>query len=118
MKIVFPPLKYPERHGGPGYKRRVEFYRNYVPLIVARRLARSYIITPGSKGYQSRLIAYLKGEWEESLRFRMKYERETRMQAVRGLWEEWYKRYSAGAYEAVYDQREFLHDWLTDILSP
>lgn len=124
MKIVFPPLKYPERHGGPGYRRRVAFYRNYVPTTIAQRLARRYPITPSSKGYQRKLIVFFrgekgrKGEWEKDLEDRMRFEKETREQAIKGLWLQWYKRYQERAYAVIYEQKEFLHDWLTDILSP
>jgi len=124
MKIEFPPLKEPEKHGGPGYKRRVAFYSNYLPIMVARRLARRFSITPGSKGYQSKLMVFLKGEkgkkgeWEKALAFRMEHEKESRKKAKVGLWTQWYKRYLARSYEGIYDQKDFLHDWLTDVLSP
>jgi len=106
--------------GGPGYKRRVAFYRNYLPMAVARRLARRFTITPGSAGYKGSLIDKLKVEWNEHIVKRMRFEKETREQAIRGVWEKYYKIFHlsniSATGEVEYSQKQFMHDWLGDVL--
>lgn len=115
----FPSMEDVDRRvlAGPGRKARFAFYRQYVPIPVARRLALSFAITPGAKRYKANLIKYLKSdEWLGAIKLRMRYDHESREVAIVNLWSLRMKAYEK--FGQVKSANEYLGDWLFEVLSP
>lgn len=108
---------HPKTYAGTGHKRRVTFYRHYVPVSVARRLARRFNISRGARRYSDKLMDYLTGDWNEDIELLMERKGVSREEAVRLKWRANHKWYEEQR-DMLMTASEVFHEWLDDILSP
>jgi len=105
-------VKKTHRAVGAGRMDRVRYFSKYMPLRAARRMAKAFNITRGSKAYNPGVIKGLRVVNKE-IKDAMRLNKCTRDQAIRIVWGNIAAEFRQAGFK-IETASDLLHNWLND----
>lgn len=102
---------------GPGFQRRVAFFRRYFPsTVMAKMMARQWNITPGAEHYSQGIMEGIRRIGKD-VKEAMHVRRVSRERALAIVWRSYRDLYVSHGVE-IASASDLFREWITDNVSP